>query len=209
MSFPDFLGIFIFLFFVTESVSWFSETPLFFISTVYDTKFKITDRNIECNTLMITSICQDMPAYSINRQDFFPASDTQFPMLKYNFNMLYTMTNMIYFNFHSVGNESVFFCSHSCAFIYVLHVAKPSSAKIYCGLTVHSRWAVVNVIKCKCKFLQERSQSWGKMLGPNMRMLTMWALNEDFLRSMNKLLVQVNSISSSRHVTGQGRSTTE
>lgn len=66
---------------------------------------------------MITSICQDMPAYSINRQDFFPASDTQFPMLKYNFNMLYTMTNMIYFNFHSVGNESVFFCSHSCAFI--------------------------------------------------------------------------------------------
>lgn len=55
--------------------------------------------------MTIFSIFQARPAQSIIREDVFPASDTQCPMLKYNFNMSYILATVAYFHFHSEENN--------------------------------------------------------------------------------------------------------
>lgn len=55
----------------------------------------------------------------MNRQGFFPASDTQFSILKYNFNMPYTLANMAYLNFLSEENKKECFLLLSFLCVYL------------------------------------------------------------------------------------------
>lgn len=124
--------------------------------------------------------------------------------------MSYTLATMAYFNLHSEENNKKRFLLLSFLCIYLGHsCSKTHLAKIHCGLMAHSRWAVVDVIKCKYEFFQysffkkEANLKAGCVI--QMRVLTTRSLNEFFFfLSTNRLLVQVNSISPGRHVTGQG-----